>query len=335
MRRYFARSVALILLLLLGLLPLLFPATAQTPNPTFTPQPTVTYIPTITYGRSYTPQGCFQSLFFAPGSRITLVPGVNVRNIPSLSGAIVNYYTEEVVLTITEGPVCANGYNWWRVEGVGNPGWVIEGRPGRYFLAPAVGTPDPSTLCYPPLDFTIGERARTVTGVRVHTRASLSALAMTVLPLDTLILLLDGPVCADGINWWQARVPFGNMSVVGWVAEGFPENYWLETELATPTPTPFCPRPLRLPLGTVVGIVYDDAIARSLRASPSRSAPLVERLIGGVALELIGGPVCADGYNWWQAQIVTTNVTGWVAEGRPGDYWFDVLYSQPTPTPVG
>jgi hypothetical protein len=328
MRRYFA----FILLILSGLVLMLLPAAAQqTPNPTFTPFPTVTYIPTITYGPSYTPQGCFPSLLFSVGQRVVLDPGVNVRNIPSLSGGIVNYYTEEVVLTITDGPACENGYNWWRVAGVGNPGWVIEGRPQRYFLAPAVGTPDPSLLCYPPLNFTAGDRARTVTGVRVHTRAELDALVIHVVPLGTLVTLLEGPICANGLNWWQARIPFGNTTIEGWVAEGYPDNHWLETEFATPTPTPYCPRPLRLAHGTRVGIVYHDAVARFLRSAPARSAPVVERLIGGVALELIGGPVCADGYNWWQARIVTTDVVGWVAEGRPGAYWFDIIYQQPTP----
>jgi hypothetical protein len=266
---------------------------------------------------------------------VILDPGVNVRNIPSLSGAVVNYYVDAVVLRITDGPVCANGYNWWRVEGVGNPGWVIEGRPERYFLTGISPTPDPSTICFTPVGLTVGERARVITGTRVHTRAELASLVMTVVPLGSLIDVVRGPVCADGLNWWQVRVPFGNTSILGWVGEGYPDNYWLETELPTPTPTPYCPRPLRLSMGTRVGIVYDDAIARSLRAAPSRSAALVERLVGGVALELIGGPVCADGYNWWQVRIVTTDIIGWVAEGRPGAYWFDVIYEQPTPTPPG
>lgn len=333
MRRIYAFTLLLILGMALMLLPA---AAAQTLIPTFTPLPTYTTLPTITIiPPSYTPPGCFPSLGFGRGTFVVLDPGVNVRNIPSLSGAVVNYYVDAVVLTIVDGPVCANGYNWWRVEGSGNPGWVIEGRPERYFLTAISPTVDPSTICFTPLSLTVGERARVITGIRVHTRADLSSLVMTVVPLGSLIDVLRGPVCAGQINWWQVRVPFGNTTIVGWVGEGYPENYWLETELPTPTPTPYCPRPLRLDLGTRVGIVYDDAIARSLRAAPSRSAVLVERLIGGVALELIGGPLCADGYNWWQVRIVTTDITGWVAEGRPGAYWFDVIFEEPTPTPVG
>ena len=331
MRRFYA----LILLLISGMALMLIPATAQTVIPTFTPLPSSTPVPTLSIiSSTFTPQGCFPPLGLAPGTIVVLTPGVNVRNIPSLSGAVVNYYVDAVVLTIVEGPVCANGYNWWRVQGSGNPGWVIEGRPGRYFLTSISPTPDPATLCFPAVQLIVGERARVITGVRVHTRAELASLIMTVAQHDSLIEVLRGPVCADNLNWWQVRVAFGNASIVGWVSDGYPENQWLETERPTPTPTPYCPRPLRLDLGTRVGVVYDDAIARSLRAEPSRSGALVERLVGGVALELIGGPVCADGYNWWYVQIVTTNIVGWVAEGRPGDYWFDVIFEEWTPTPT-
>jgi hypothetical protein len=266
--------------------------------------------------------------------QVVLDPGVNVRNLPSLSGAVVNYYTNATLLRITDGPICEHGYNWWRVEGAGNPGWVIEGRPERYFLSAAIPTPDPSKICFAPLALVPGQ-TRTLTGVRVHQDADLASLALTVVPINTRITVLEGPVCANRINWWRVSVPFGNTSVEGWVGEGFPGNHWLESNAPAATAAAFCPRPLRLALGTRVGITYDDAVARSLRAAPSTSAALVERLIGGVALELIGGPVCADGFNWWQARVLTTEVTGWVAEGRPGNYWFDIIYQQPTPTPAG
>ncbi|HLU10520.1 MAG TPA: hypothetical protein VK003_12705, partial [Oceanobacillus sp.] len=197
MRRFFA----FILLLISGMALMLFPATAQTViPPTFTPLPSSTPVPTITIiPPSYTPPGCFAPLGFAPGTVVVLTPGVNVRNLPSLSGAVVNYYVEATVLTITDGPICADGYNWWRVQGAGNPGWVIEGRPGRYFLTSISGTPDPSTLCYPPVELIVGERARVITGIRVHTRAELASLVMTVAPRGSLLEVLRGPVCADNL----------------------------------------------------------------------------------------------------------------------------------------
>lgn len=328
MRRLFA----FILLIITSLTLTLLPTTAQTTIPTFTPLPTFTPIATIPLPPTTTPYACFTPLPFTHGALVVLDPGVNVRNLPSLSGAIVNYYTQAVVLRVTDGPVCSSGYNWWHVEGSGNPGWVVEGRPGRYFLSAAIPTPDPSAICFTPLPLTVGERARILTGTQVHTGPGLDPLVATVATRGSVLEVLGGPVCADNLNWWLVRVPFGSTSVDGWIAEGYPDNYWIEAEFPNIEVTPYCPRALRLAAGTRVGITYDDAVARSLRAAPSRSAGVVQRLIGGVALEITGGSVCADGYNWWPVRILTTDITGWVAEGRPGSYWFDIIYQQPTPT---
>jgi hypothetical protein len=328
------RLLTFILLLIFIMALTLFPTTAQTLIPTFTPLPTFTPVATIPLLPTFTPYACFAPLSFSVGTLVALDPGVNVRNLPSLSGGIVNYYTEGQVLHITDGPVCASGYNWWRVEGAGNPGWVIEGRPGRYFLSAAIPTPDASAICFAPLALNVGGRTRAQTGVEVHTNPGMSSLVVTVAALGTMMDLRGGPVCADNVNWWPVRLPFNNTTITGWVAEGYPDNYWLAAEFPAATATPFCHRALRLSVGTKVGVTYSDAVARSLRAAPARSAALVERLIGGVALEITGSPICADGYNWWPVRILSTDITGWVAEGTPGSYWFDIIYDQPTPTPV-
>jgi len=116
------------------LLPILITAT---PFGTPPPPPTATVFP-------IPPPTCAPALRFGHGQRVVLTPGINLRSQPTLSAPIVNYYTEEVVLTVLDGPTCAFGYNWWRVGGVGEPGWVIEGRPDRYFLGAAAGTPVPT-----------------------------------------------------------------------------------------------------------------------------------------------------------------------------------------------
>jgi WD40 repeat protein len=44
---------------------------------------------------------------------------------------------------------------------------------------------------------------------------------------DEIYILLDGPVCADGLVWWEIadpRLPDGS----GWTAEGDGQEYWLE-----------------------------------------------------------------------------------------------------------
>ncbi|MCS7072565.1 MAG: hypothetical protein NZM00_13745 [Anaerolinea sp.] len=221
------------------LLPILITAT---PPGTPPPPPTSTVYPLPA------PE-CAAPLPFSFGQRVVLTPGINVRSLPSLSGAVVNYYTEEVVLTILDGPVCAFGYNWWRVGGVGEPGWVIEGRPDRYFLGAAAVTPLPTATLHP-------------------------------------------------------LTP-------------------------TATPTIFCHRPLRLGMGTRAAVTYRDGVPRTLRAAPTVSGAALQSLIAGVAFDIIGGPICADGYNWWNVQIVGTTLTGWLAEGLPGNYWFEIVIEVP------
>jgi hypothetical protein len=295
---------------------------------TFAPFVTRTPLPTLTFAPFPTDEPCAAPLRLSVGNSVTLTPGVNVRSLPSLSGAVVNYYTEEVLLTVVEGPVCANGYNWWRVAGVGEPGWVIEGRPGRYFLT-FVPTPTDS-VCYTPLPLRAGSGARLVTGLLVRVQPDASAFVITALETGFQVTLLEGPVCEDGLNWYRVRVPYGSTSALvdGWIAEGYPENYYLQP-LNLPAPTPWCPRALRLGVGSRAAVTYTDGVPRRLRSAPSSSAPVVQELIAGVPFDILTGAVCAEGYNWWYVQIVGTSLTGWIAEGRPGNYWFEIIYQAP------
>jgi hypothetical protein len=298
---------------------------------------TPTPFPTLPAGfvpPSPSPGFCQTPLPLVRGQTITLEGGVNLRNIPSLSGAVVNYYPQETYLTLLDGPVCANGYNWWYVGGAGQPGWVVEGYTGRTFIT-GIGSPTPA--CFPPLGLLVGYDARMFTGVRVRENPDPYSLVVTVALTDTVVEVIGGPVCVGMLNYWQVRVPFGSSNqnapnppgyVDGWVGEGYPlEDYWLEGVDLPPTIGPHeCFRVLRLPPGTRAATYYSDGVPRSLRAAPSTSAAVIQPLIAGIAFDIISGPVCADHYNWWQVRLVTNGLTGWLAEGVPGNYWFDILY---------
>jgi hypothetical protein len=45
------------------------------------------------------------------------------------------------------------------------------------------------------------------------------------LPPGTVIQVIDGPECADGIIYW--KVVGVNKNVEGWTGEGDEESYWL------------------------------------------------------------------------------------------------------------
>jgi len=271
--------------------------------------------------------GCADPLQLVIGGQVLLRGGVNVRSIPSLSGPVVNYYDHQVRLRLIDGPTCTNGYNWWRVAGVGEPGWVVEGTPGRYFMEQFI---DPNAVnCFPPLDtIQIGGKLRTITGSRVRLTPQRDGFVVTVILNDNLLDVIDGPHCFDGLNWWRVRAPFGNTQVLvnGWVAEGYPGEYYVEG-FPPPLPVIPCHAPLRLHAGSRAAVSYRDGVERHLRTAPNVSAPIVANLLDGIAFDVINdNSVCSGGYNWWQVRILTTGLTGWLAEGIPGNYWFDVLF---------
>ena len=270
--------------------------------------------------------GCAAPLPLTVGGQVLLRGGVFVRSQPSLSAPQVNYYPNQVQLHLIGGPTCANGYNWWHVSGIGEPGWVVEGMPGVYYLQGY--NPVPTSACAPALDtILVGGQLRTITGSRVRQLPGSDQFVLTVLPANTTVTVTAGPVCADTGNWWQILAPYGNSgaNILGWIEEGYPTNYFIEVVGVPPTPLP-CRAPLRLSAGSEVAVTYKDGVPRHLRSAPSVSSPVVANLLDGIALDVINNnSVCADAYNWWQVRIVSTGITGWIAEGRPGNYWFEVL----------
>jgi hypothetical protein len=297
-----------------------------TPLPSLTPIIVPTAIPTLPPGftpPAPTPTGCAQPLPLSPNALVSLIPGVTVRSAPSVSAAFVNYYTQLTVLRVGDGPVCADGYNWWFVSGSGDPGWVIEGRPGRYFLTQLI---EPGQNCPIPQALTLGGSAVNSRDLALREDPATGALALTVIPARTLLTVVGGPACGQDMNWWQVTAPFGpdGQTVTGWVTEGM-EGELFVAAYPPPTPEFFCRRALRLNLGTTAAVTYDDRVPRFLRSEPGVNAPIVQRLIGGVAFEITGAPVCVDSFNWFPVRILTTTITGWLAEGQPGDYWFNII----------
>jgi hypothetical protein len=61
---------------------------------------------------------------------------------------------------------------------------------------------------------------------RVRTEPDRNAEQIGLLEPGTVVTLLEGPVCADGLVWWrvsEASLPGGE----GWTAEGDGSDYWL------------------------------------------------------------------------------------------------------------
>ncbi len=60
----------------------------------------------------------------------------NVRNQPAASGDRVGEIPAGGEFAIMDGPVCADGFNWWQVDYNGLVGWTVEGSGSDYWLVP-------------------------------------------------------------------------------------------------------------------------------------------------------------------------------------------------------
>lgn len=63
-------------------------------------------------------------------------PANRVRALPTLDGIVLGQIPGEGFFIVLEGPVCADGFIWWRVQSGDLVGWTAEGTSGEYFLAP-------------------------------------------------------------------------------------------------------------------------------------------------------------------------------------------------------
>lgn len=61
----------------------------------------------------------------------------NFRRTAGLSGEIIAEIQPNTAVYVVSGPVCADGFRWWRVRYSGMLGWVGDGAGSEYYLEPA------------------------------------------------------------------------------------------------------------------------------------------------------------------------------------------------------
>ena len=63
---------------------------------------------------------------FFPGAEVVVIGGdcLNVREGPALDQAAVDCIADGTTITLASGPVEADGYNWWQIDG--RAGWVVD-----------------------------------------------------------------------------------------------------------------------------------------------------------------------------------------------------------------
>lgn len=189
---------------------------------------------------------CPETRLTAGGQGI-VTPGApnRLRDAASTSGALIGEIPGGATFNVLEGPECSGGFLWWRVSYQGTEGWTVEGNAESYFVnpvvqagsatAPASTEPAPTDCALSPR-LAVGREGNTTSNTPSRLRDAPSASGEQIGQIDPLAVftILDGPVCADGINWWQVRM--GN--VTGWTAEGVDGEYLVEMQEIQPTATP-------------------------------------------------------------------------------------------------
>lgn len=90
----------------------------------------------------------------------------------------------------------------------------------------------------------------------------------------------------------------------------------------------------RLTIGELGRVLSDNAV--NIRAEPRTDIQRLGFLRGGSSFTVLDGPVCAEGYVWWQVDYTPNDydtaefgdadsITGWMAEGDPtsGEFWLE------------
>ncbi len=106
---------------------------------------------------------------------------------------------------------------------------------------------------------------------------------------------------------------------------------------ATPTPpppTPTSPPPTptltanHMAVGSPARVVARTGI--NIRQDPTAKSRLLGRFGAGVKLQVLDGPVQADGFTWWRLDD-QHGKTGWAADGDSKDRWLDGDLGAPRP----
>lgn len=180
------------------------------------------------------------------GGRGQVAPGASnrIRSEPSTSGQQVGQIPAGGVFEVLAGPECAGGFLWWQVNYQGTVGWTVEGSAGEYFVDPVVreatAMPQPTAsgdaVCSLPPRLQVGREGKTTSNTpsRLRDNPGTSGRQIgQINPLSTF-QIMEGPVCADGIHWWQVQAS----GTTGWTAEGVDGEYLIELVEILPTPTP-------------------------------------------------------------------------------------------------
>ncbi len=155
-----------------------------------------------------------------------------------------------------------------------------------------------------------GDQQRTVQVDRLNLRSGpgLGYDVVTVLSYGDVVSIAGGTQWADGYEWVEVAV-YGSQAH-GWVAAEYIGTNAGDWGSATPGAT---------------RIVNTDVL--NLRLGPGLSHDVITGLAYGTEVVATGNSLLADGYDWWEVDVESRGLTGWVAS--------ELLASGPGTGPAG
>jgi hypothetical protein len=145
----------------------------------------------------------------------------------------------------------------------------------------------------PPPSFAVGDRIQVADGpLNVRSQPTISGTWVAELATGTQMCVTGGPQSADGYTWYQINAS----GTTGWVAGNFCSLVAANGCGTSSGPTPIPST------GWVVGdVLVTTDIGVRLRSSPSTTGGIIyDGVPNGTQGVMVGGPVTADGYTWYQ-----------------------------------
>jgi hypothetical protein len=110
---------------------------SPTNRPTDIPTATDTPVPTDTPTPIHCPGALPSQLQVGKQARVNEGIPNRLRDAPGKTGVFLTNLDGGTILDVLDGPVCKDGYAWWKVRAYGTQvGWTVESGNGQYWIVP-------------------------------------------------------------------------------------------------------------------------------------------------------------------------------------------------------
>ncbi|MBN8640119.1 MAG: SH3 domain-containing protein, partial [Anaerolineae bacterium] len=156
----------------------------------------------------------------------------NLRAEPSRSSANIGSIAGGGTFVVLDGPICADGAYWWRVNYNGLIGWTVEGSEGMYWIEPVQPIRD--------LQVMLGQPAQTREELVLYSQPAYQAQELARIPGETQLEIGTDFYCEDE---YQAWVSASYQGQIGWLStlSQFDSGYGGSSSALEPRPRPLEP----------------------------------------------------------------------------------------------